>query len=58
MLNPQYLVRIPTTARGKVDLSLTVETEKDLPVNVLLAWSKGERIFEYVLTLDECRLHC
>ncbi|KIY69787.1 cysteine proteinase [Cylindrobasidium torrendii FP15055 ss-10] len=47
MLNPQYLVRIPaTTARGKVELSLTLETEKDLPVNVLLAWSKGERIFD------------
>ncbi|KAL1938518.1 hypothetical protein VTO73DRAFT_11541 [Trametes versicolor] len=52
-LNPQYHLRIhprigpPRGARdSKVDLTLSLRGDRQIPMNVTLAWSKGERINE------------
>ena len=48
MFNPQYLLRIHGLPRSKARTSLMLETQKDLPVNISILWSQGERVFEYV----------
>ncbi|KAJ8473861.1 hypothetical protein ONZ51_g7595 [Trametes cubensis] len=51
-LNPQYFFRIHprTTHRDirdtKADLSISVSGDRQIPMNVTLAWSQGERINE------------
>jgi calpain-7 len=53
MLNPQYHLQIfpskdvaSASARSKAKLALTMQTGKDVPVNIALVWSQGERIDE------------
>lgn len=59
MLNPQYHLRLhpPKTklamastsaSRAKVKTSIVLKTGRSVPVNVLVAWSQGERIYTYV----------
>jgi len=57
MLNPQYHLRIApprdvasTSAGTKAKIVLTMQTSRDIPVNIALVWSNGERIDEYVAT--------
>ncbi|KAI0326343.1 cysteine proteinase [Cubamyces sp. BRFM 1775] len=51
-LNPQYFLRIQprTTHRDtrdtKADLSISLSGDRQIPMNVTLAWSQGERINE------------
>lgn len=33
---------------AKVPVRMTVEGDRNLPVNVVVAWNKGERVDEYV----------
>ena len=62
MLNPQYHLRIHPTRTGprlaslpnlsgqKVKTVIVLKSERDIPVNLSLAWSQGgERIFVYVV---------
>ncbi|KIL55881.1 hypothetical protein M378DRAFT_90149 [Amanita muscaria Koide BX008] len=63
MLNPQYHLRIhpprtgsrllsvPNPSRQKVKTSIVLKTERNIPVNISLAWSQGERLF--VLSEEE-----
>ncbi|KAF8891859.1 hypothetical protein BD779DRAFT_1513523 [Infundibulicybe gibba] len=52
MLNPQYLLRIDpvkiaNNKRGsKAKITLTLQTKKEIPVNILVVWSQGVRISE------------
>ncbi|KAH9889397.1 hypothetical protein C8Q73DRAFT_653542, partial [Cubamyces lactineus] len=51
-LNPQYFLRVHprTTQRGsrdaKADLFISLSGDRQIPMNVTLAWSQGERINE------------
>ena len=56
MLNPQYHLRLhPPKAKSKlastsasrvrVKTSMVLKTGRNVPVNVLVAWSQGERIY-------------
>ncbi|KAJ3986206.1 hypothetical protein F5890DRAFT_1572426 [Lentinula detonsa] len=51
MINPQYHLRVTpykrVEARTAKRTTLLVETSKDLPVQVMICWSQGERINEY-----------
>ncbi|KAK7691878.1 hypothetical protein QCA50_005282 [Cerrena zonata] len=50
MNNPQYRLRIPpgpmSQQRRKVHVEMTVESDRHIPVNAMIAWSKGNRITE------------
>ncbi|KAJ6491676.1 hypothetical protein C8R47DRAFT_976286 [Mycena vitilis] len=52
MVNPQYHLRIhppkhaTTPAARKAEVSLTMQTGRDVPANIAVAWSQGGRIFE------------
>ncbi|KAK0459293.1 uncharacterized protein EV420DRAFT_1677658, partial [Desarmillaria tabescens] len=48
MVNPQYHLQIHPMAhiRSKSKVSLTMHTAKDLPVNITVVWSQGQRVFE------------
>ncbi|KAJ3855102.1 hypothetical protein EV368DRAFT_35427, partial [Lentinula lateritia] len=49
MINPQYHLRICPSKQDKVAARRTivvVETNKDLPVQVMICWSQGQRLFE------------
>lgn len=55
MFNPQYHLRISPSrntasmSRGtKTKVALTMQTSRDIPVNIALVWSQGERIDEWV----------
>lgn len=56
MLNPQYHLQLHpqktrsslTSSRAKVNTSIVLKTGRSVPVNVLVAWSQGERIYTYV----------
>lgn len=55
MFNPQYHLRISPSrniasmSRGtKTKVALTMQTSRDIPVNIALVWSQGERIDELV----------
>lgn len=59
MLNPQYHLRLHpqktrstlssfSASRAKVKTSIVLKTGRSVPVNVLVAWSQGERIYTYV----------
>jgi calpain-7 len=49
MLNPQYFLRLKPTGREQTALvTLVMQTTREVPVNIALVWSQGERIFEYV----------
>lgn len=54
MLNPQYHLRIhppkcdSQSRRAKAKIALTMQTSRDIPANITLVWSQGERIDEYV----------
>lgn len=57
MLNPQYHLRLHTPVKGnsqpgssmaKASVVFTVQGARDIPVNVTLVWSKGERIGGWV----------
>ncbi|KAF8328978.1 hypothetical protein F5887DRAFT_1082791 [Amanita rubescens] len=54
MLNPQYHLRLhppkakstlTSASRVKVKTSMVLKTGRNVPVNVLVAWSQGERIY-------------
>lgn len=50
MINPQYHLRIlpsrPATAKTRERTTLSIETNRDIPVQVLVCWSQGERVNE------------
>ncbi|KAJ7578544.1 hypothetical protein C8J56DRAFT_1016524 [Mycena floridula] len=50
MTNPQYHLQIHppkvSASRPKADLSFILQASRNLPVNVAVAWSQGERVFE------------
>ncbi|KAJ7198567.1 hypothetical protein GGX14DRAFT_666051 [Mycena pura] len=50
MANPQYHLRIypPKHARAatKADVALTMQMARDVPINIAVVWSQGERAFE------------
>ncbi|KAF9012688.1 hypothetical protein BDQ17DRAFT_1344439 [Cyathus striatus] len=53
MVNPQYSLRIlpPNESKlnvGKAQVTLVLQTKKDIPVNIAAVWSQGERITELV----------
>ncbi|CAL1711572.1 unnamed protein product [Somion occarium] len=43
MLNPQYHLRIRS---GKTRLKITARSDRHVPLNIVVAWSNGERIAE------------
>ncbi|KAJ3863401.1 hypothetical protein EV359DRAFT_43220, partial [Lentinula novae-zelandiae] len=50
MINPQYHLCICSSKQDKVRTArrttVVVETNKDLPVQVMICWSQGQRLFE------------
>ncbi|KAI0669613.1 hypothetical protein C8Q78DRAFT_1070706 [Trametes maxima] len=63
-LNPQYHLRVhprlgqtPRDARdAKAHISLSLTSDRHIPVNLTLAWSRGERINEQVLGHNDLAL--
>ena len=59
MVNPQYHLRIHppksrvgSNASGKARTTLSLQASKDVPVNVAIVWSQGQRIVEYVALFE------
>ena len=51
MVNPQYHLVIHPLAEernGKTKVTLTLQANKDTPVNVAMVRSQGQRVAEYV----------
>ncbi|KAJ7072817.1 hypothetical protein C8F01DRAFT_1105319 [Mycena amicta] len=50
MVNPQYHLHIQPAkhpnAPKKADIALTMQMARDVPVNIVVVWSQGERVFE------------
>ncbi|KAF9029355.1 cysteine proteinase [Hymenopellis radicata] len=46
MVNPQYRLRVHGQPRSKIKVCLTIQTVKDLPVNITVLWSQGDRVFD------------
>ncbi|KIK69012.1 hypothetical protein GYMLUDRAFT_53518 [Collybiopsis luxurians FD-317 M1] len=50
MINPQYHLRVhpyrESTTRTKKRTTIVVETNKELPIQVMICWSQGERVNE------------
>ena len=53
MINPQYRVRVPATTQDgpsgkKTRIEASLHAPRDVPVNVVVTWGRGERVFEWV----------
>jgi calpain-7 len=51
MINPQYRIRVPATTQdgpsGKTRIEASLHAPRDVPVNVMATWGRGERVFEW-----------
>jgi hypothetical protein len=56
MINPQYRLCLhPTNLKSeRAKLALTLQVGKDVPVNVAMVWSQGQRISEWVPISRAC----
>ncbi|KAF4563111.1 cysteine protease [Pleurotus pulmonarius] len=53
MTNPQYRLRVHPSKRSqneKSNVMLSMHTSKDIPINVTVVWSQGERVMELTQT--------
>ncbi|KDQ28322.1 hypothetical protein PLEOSDRAFT_1041381, partial [Pleurotus ostreatus PC15] len=53
MTNPQYHLRVHSSKRSqneKSNVMLSMHTSKDIPINVTVVWSQGERVMELTQT--------
>ncbi|KAI0250079.1 hypothetical protein BJV78DRAFT_620230 [Lactifluus subvellereus] len=52
MLNPQYRLRVPATTQSgppaKTRVEVSLHAPRDLPVNAMVTWGRGERVFDLV----------
>jgi len=53
MINPQYCLHVPATTQdgpsgGKTRVKASLHTSRDLPINVVVTWGRGKRVFEWV----------
>jgi len=52
MINPQYRLRVPATSQdgpsGKTRVEAALHAPRDVPINVVVTWGRGERVFEWV----------
>ncbi len=52
MINPQYRLHVPTTTQdgpsGKTRVEVSLHAPRDVPINVVITWGRGERVFEWV----------
>lgn len=50
MINPQYRLRVPATTQdgpsGKTRVEALLHAPRDVPINVVITWGRGERVFE------------
>jgi calpain-7 len=50
MINPQYRLRVPATTQdgpsGKTRVEVLLHAPRDVPINVVITWGRGERVFE------------
>ncbi|KAL1730986.1 hypothetical protein EV714DRAFT_283704 [Schizophyllum commune] len=50
MINPQYHLKLYPPKRGdaraKSSVSISLQTSREVPVNVAVAWSQGERVYQ------------
>ena len=50
MINPQYHMKLYPLKRGdaraKSSVSISLQTPREVPVNVAVAWSQGERVYQ------------
>jgi calpain-7 len=51
MINPQYCLRVPATTQdgppGKTRIKASLRAARDLPINVVVTWGRGKRVFEW-----------
>ena len=51
MINPQYRLRVPATTQdgppGKTRVEASLHAPRDVPINVMITWGRGERVFEW-----------
>jgi len=52
MINPQYCLRVlPATTQdgpsGKTRVKASIHAPRDLPINVVVTWGRGKRVFEW-----------
>ncbi|KAF7289323.1 Calpain catalytic domain-containing protein [Mycena indigotica] len=47
MVNPQYHLRIKQShLRKKAEIALTMQMAREVPINIVVVWSQGQRVFE------------
>lgn len=50
MINPQYCLRVPAITQdgrsGKTCVKVSLHAPRDLPINVVVTWGRGKRVFE------------
>ncbi|KAI0279076.1 hypothetical protein BGY98DRAFT_933386 [Russula aff. rugulosa BPL654] len=50
MINPQYCLRVPATTQdgpsGKTRVKASLHAPRDLPINVVVTWGRGKRVFD------------
>ncbi|KAF8504624.1 hypothetical protein F5888DRAFT_769256 [Russula emetica] len=50
MINPQYCLRVPATTQdgpsGKTRFKASLHAPRDLPINVVVTWGRGKRVFD------------
>jgi calpain-7 len=51
MINPQYCLRVPATTQdgpsGKTRVKASLHAPRDLPINMVVTWGRGKRVFEW-----------
>jgi calpain-7 len=52
MINPQYRLRVPGTTQdgpsAKTRVEISLHAPRDVPINAIITWGRGERVFECV----------
>jgi calpain-7 len=50
MINPQYRLRVPGTTQDgpsvKTRVEISLHAPRDVPINAIITWGRGERVFE------------
>ena len=50
MINPQYRLRVPGTTQdgpsAKTRVEVSLHAPRDVPINAIITWGRGQRVFE------------
>lgn len=62
MINPQYRLRVPGTTQdgpsAKTRVEISLHASRDVPINAIITWGRGERVFECAHALSPLPVSC